>query len=109
MHDRLGPHLLTRTLAPNFRSTVLDEGPHVVSSVLARAYASRIIERPPTDATLRLFVGSLLSYVLSHGLLTPPDAVREPATEELSKFVDLFLAAVTQVRSPDEESLQLEQ
>lgn len=92
-------------LAPIFRSTVLEEGPHLVSSVLARAYAAGIIARPPTEAALRLFVGPLLSYVLSNGLLTPRDAAKEPATEELTAHVDLFLTAMTQPGSSDDGSL----
>ena len=93
------------TLAPLFRSTVLEEGPHLVSSVLARAYATGIIARPPTEAALRLFVGPLLSYVLSHGLLTPQDAATEPALDDLVVHVDLFLTAMTNAEPADDGSV----
>lgn len=47
-----------------------------------------------TDAAARLFVGGVLTYVLSDGLFGPAGVLQPPAPERLAALVQLFVRAV---------------
>ena len=81
-------------LAQLFRAAVLEEGPRVVTPLLERARAANLVRLPHPEVASRLFVGPLLSYVLSDGLLAGPESSRQPTSEELAKLVDLFVTAI---------------
>ncbi len=82
-------------LAQLFRASVLDEGPRVVTPLLERARGAGLVRLAHPEVAARLFVGPLLSYVLSDGLLAVPENSRQPTSEELAKLVDLFITAIT--------------
>jgi TetR/AcrR family transcriptional regulator, mexJK operon transcriptional repressor len=82
-------------LADVFRASVLEEGPRVLLAVLDRARAAGVVRLRHPEVASRLFVGPLLSYMLSNGLLNSPVNARPPATEEVATLVDLFITAIT--------------
>ena len=67
----------------------------MVTPLLERARAAGLVRLPHPEVAVRLFVGPLLSYVLSDGLLAAPETSRQPTSEELGKLVDLFISAIT--------------
>ncbi len=82
-------------LAELFRDSVLQEGPRVLSTVLERARVAGVVRLSHPVVAVRLFVGPLLSYVLGEGLLAASEGAHQPAPEELSALVELFIRGVT--------------
>jgi AcrR family transcriptional regulator len=82
-------------LAGLFRVAVLEEGARVLVTVLDRARVAGVVRVPHPEVAARLFVGPLLSYALSEGLLNTSASARPPTTEELATLVDLFIRAIT--------------
>ncbi len=80
-------------LADLFRAAVLGEGPHVLSSVLQRACAAGVVTLPHPEVAARLFIGPLLMYLLTDGLLSA-GVPRQPPPEQIAALAELFVKAI---------------
>lgn len=77
-----------------YRATVSGPGFEAVGGLLEQARAAGVVVVPETAAATRLFLGSLLTYLVVDGFFAtePP---RPPADEEIAAIVRLFVRAVT--------------
>lgn len=79
-----------------FRGAVPERILSVVRALLERAQAEGAVIEVDADAASRMFVGSLLTYVLIDGLFVGDAPPRVPAAERIEAMVDLFVEAVAQ-------------
>jgi AcrR family transcriptional regulator len=77
-----------------FRATVSGPGFAAISSLLEQARLAGIVVVPETEAAVRLFLGSILSYFMVDGFFAT-EAPQPPADDEIEAIVRLFVRAVT--------------
>ena len=81
-------------IASLFRTAVIDQGAAGVATILERAQKQGLVSVPDLQTATRLFVGPLLSYILSDGLFAPEGSSRPPSQEQLAALVRLFVRAI---------------
>ena len=74
-----------------FRETVPEQSLASISTLLRRMGEQGIVAQIDEEAAARLFLGSLLTYMLLDGLLSTESVPLLPAPERLASIVDLFL------------------
>lgn len=77
-----------------FRSTIPESGISMISEVLERTNAQGITNAPDTNVAARMLIGSVVTYALLDGLLSPKGPVKQPAQEKIDEIVTLFMKAV---------------
>lgn len=83
------------SLGALFFQAVPQQGGRFLMALLESAQASGIIACDDPEAAIRLFVGSLLTYVLGDGLLAADGVPRAPSPERVVALVHVFLRAIT--------------
>lgn len=81
-------------LAALVRTAIAERGGVTIRGLLERAREQELVVAPAGDTAARLFVGGLLTYVLSDGLFTAAGEACPPAPERLADLVQLFVRAV---------------
>lgn len=81
-------------LAGLVRTAIAERGGVTVRGLLERAQRQGLVVVPDADAAARLFVGGVLTYVMSDGLFAPVGVPQPPAPERLVALVQLFVRAV---------------
>lgn len=81
-------------LAALVRAAIAERGGVTVRGLLERAQRQGLVSVPDADATTRLFVGGVLTYVLSDGLFAPEGVPEPPPPARLAALVQLFVRAV---------------
>jgi AcrR family transcriptional regulator len=82
-------------LAALVRAAITERGGVTVRGLLERAQRQGLVAISDADAAARLFVGGVLTYVLSDGLFAPADVPQPPAPTRLAALVQLFMRAVS--------------
>ena len=77
-----------------FRSTVPEQGLREGRAMLERAQKRGVVREGDSEVMTRMFMGTLLTYVLLDGLFRPDGAARPPDTEKLEEMVDLYMKAI---------------
>lgn len=72
-----------------------NKGGSCLVTLLESAHTCGIITFADREAAMRLFVGSLLTYVIGDGLLTADSVPRVPTSEQVEALVRVFLRAIT--------------
>ena len=83
------------TLGALFFQAIPQQGGSFLMVLLESAQAHGIISCEHREAAIRLFVGSLLTYVLGDGLLTADGTAHLPSPEQVEALVHVFLQAIT--------------
>jgi hypothetical protein len=83
------------TLGALFFQAVPQQGGGFLMALLKSAQAHGIITCDDREAAIRLFVGSLLTYVLGDGLLATAGIPPVPSPERVDALVRVFLRAIT--------------
>lgn len=78
-----------------FRSAIPERLLESVSGILKNARANGVIGAVDEDAASRMFMGSLLTYVILDGLLVGDGPPRPPAPERISEMIDLFMKTIS--------------
>src|SRR5262245_16020663 len=86
-------------LAAHFRAAVPDRGFAAVDELLERARGRGLVAAVDREAAGRLFLGTLVTYLLYDGLLGG-GAAGPPPRDRLEAAVDLFVRAVSVGPSP---------
>jgi len=82
------------SLSTLFSSAIPQEGRAILIAILENAVANDVVAKTLNlDVAVRLFVGGLLTYVLS-GLFRPVDKIPAPSTREVTALVQLFLKSI---------------
>jgi TetR/AcrR family transcriptional repressor of mexJK operon len=81
-------------LAALVRTAIAERGGVTVRGLLERAHQQGAVVVPDADVAARLFVGSVLTYVLSEGLFAPEGVPHPPAPARLATLVQLFVHAI---------------
>lgn len=81
-------------LAALVRAAIAERGGVTVRGLLERAQRQGLVIVPDTDAATRLFVGGVLTYVLSDGLFAPAGVPEPPSPTHLAALVRLFVRAI---------------
>jgi len=81
-------------LAALVRAAVAERGGVTVRGLLERAQQEGLVTVPDGEVAARLFVGGVLTYIMSDGLFAPVGEPRPPAPERIAAMVQLFLRAV---------------
>ena len=82
-------------LAALVRTAIAERGGVTVRGLLERAQRQGLVAVPDADAATRLFVGGVLTYVLSDGLFAPAGVPQPPVPARLAALVQLFVRAVS--------------
>src|SRR5262249_1996565 len=83
------------TLSALFFQAVPQQGGSFLMALLESAQAHGIVRCDHREAAIRLFVGSLLTYVLGDGLLAADGIAHIPSPEQVEALVRVFLQAIT--------------
>jgi AcrR family transcriptional regulator len=86
------PHI--PQIAPLFRSTVPQRGIADLLTLFQRAHEAGLIALPDPELAVRLFVGPLLTYVITDGLFASDGVPHSPTPERIAEIVQLFLQAM---------------
>ena len=78
-----------------FRSAVPETADRRIINILNRTQESGLIHIIDKEATTRMFVGPLLTYVVVDGLLSGEGPILHPSTDRIEAIVDLYLQAIT--------------
>ncbi len=81
------------SLGPLFFSVLPQEGSSVLRALLESAAAHGVIKARDLDATIQLFVGPLLMYIIG-ALMRPNSSLQPLPSERLATLVQLFLHGV---------------
>ncbi len=81
------------SLGPLFFSVLPQEGSSVLRALLESAAAHGVIEARDLDATIQLFVGPLLMYIIG-ALMRPNSSLQPLPSERVATLVQLFLHGV---------------
>lgn len=77
-----------------FRSTVPENAFASLGGLLRRAREEGLIRYADAEASARLFVGPLLTYVLLDGLLEGESSPTKPSPDRIEAVVDLYMEAI---------------
>ncbi|MDQ2717910.1 MAG: TetR/AcrR family transcriptional regulator [Chloroflexota bacterium] len=83
------------TLGTLFFQAVPQQGGSFLMVLLESAQVHGIITCDDREAAIRLFVGSLLTYVLGNGLLAADGIPHVPSPEQVAALARVFLQAIT--------------
>jgi TetR/AcrR family transcriptional regulator, mexJK operon transcriptional repressor len=83
------------TLGALFFQAVPQQGGRSLMALLERAQAHGIVVCEDSEAAIRLFVGSLLTYVLGDGLLAADGVPHTPTPERVVALAHVFMQAIT--------------
>ena len=78
-----------------FRSAVPETANRRVLDLLMKAQDGGLVRIADSEAATRMFLGPLLTYVMTDGLLSGESPARQPATDRIEAIVDLYLQAIT--------------
>lgn len=78
-----------------YRSAVPETAIRSFIRILRRAEEGGVARVSDPDAAARMFIGPLLSYVLSSGLIVGDGPILRPTTDRIEAIVDLYLRAIT--------------
>lgn len=78
-----------------YRSAVPETAIRSFIRILRRAEEGGVARVSDHDAAARMFIGPLLSYVLSDGLIVGDGPIHRPTTDRIEAIVDLYLRAIT--------------
>ena len=78
-----------------FRSTVPEIGIREGSAMLRRAQENGVVVEGDPEVMMRMFMGPLLSYVMTGGLFRPEGPPQMPGPEKIEALVDLYMKAVS--------------
>jgi TetR/AcrR family transcriptional regulator, mexJK operon transcriptional repressor len=83
------------TLGGLFFRAIPQQGGHFLTVLLESAQAHGVIVCDDREAAIRLFVGSLLTYVMGQGLLAADGIPQIPSSEQVHALVRAFLKVIT--------------
>jgi len=87
------PHI--PQIAPLFRSTVAQQGMADLLTLFQGAHEAGLITLSHPELAVRLFVGPLLTYVLTDGLFASEEEPRLPTPERITEIVQLFFQVIS--------------
>jgi TetR/AcrR family transcriptional repressor of mexJK operon len=89
-----------------FRQTVTERGMRDILALLLQAQVHGLIAGDiDLDFAVRLFIGPLLTYVISDGLFAPIGEPHLPQTERIVALVHLYIQAISTLSDHKEEQL----
>lgn len=77
-----------------FRSTLPDKIVKSIFGILEQSKNSGLVNIDDIDAAVRMFVGSLLTYILLGGLIVTERPIQQPEPEEIEAIVSLYMKAI---------------
>lgn len=78
-----------------YRSAVPETASRRFIKILERAEEGKAASVADADAAARMFIGPLLTYVISNGLLVGEGPIRHPSVDRIEAIVDLYMRAIT--------------
>ena len=84
-----------------FCSTVPERGISEGSCMLRRAQENGVVVEGDPEVMMRMFIGPLLSYVLTGGLFKPEGPPQIPEPEKIKEIVDLYMRAISNEGEPE--------
>jgi len=81
-------------LGTMFRSSIPMRGLAYLSGLLEHARDRKLVEFEDVEVAARMFIGSLLTYILLDGLMRADEAPRQPALAQITMVVNLFCKAL---------------
>ena len=84
------PHLGTL-----FRTTVPEQSMMSIAAFLKRAQDQGLASNFDPDKAALMFIGTLLTYALLHGLLVADETPYSPTSAQIVPIIDLFMRAIT--------------
>ncbi|HLI51496.1 MAG TPA: TetR/AcrR family transcriptional regulator [Thermomicrobiaceae bacterium] len=81
-------------LTQRFSDIIIEPGYRFLTAIFERARTSGVISTSNTDAVVRLFMGSLLFYTYTYGLMAVGEP-RKPSRQQIAEQVRLLVAAIT--------------
>jgi AcrR family transcriptional regulator len=83
-----------------FRSTVPEVGIRAGGDMIRRSQENGVAVQGDPEVMMRMFIGPLLTYALTGGLLNPGDP-EPPAPEKIEEIVGLYMKAISYEREPE--------
>jgi AcrR family transcriptional regulator len=77
-----------------FRSSIPMRGLAYLSGLLEHARERKLVEFEGVEVTARMFIGSLLTYIILEGLMLAGEAPRQPDLTQITMVVNLFCKAL---------------
>jgi TetR/AcrR family transcriptional repressor of mexJK operon len=77
-----------------FRATVPMQGQAYVSHLLKHAQQQKLIQVEDVEIAARMFIGSLLTYILIDGLILVDEHPHQPDQSQITAIVNLFFKAL---------------
>lgn len=84
-----------------FRSTVPQVGIKAGSDMIRRAQENGVAVQGDPEVMMRMFIGPLITYALTDGLLRPEGEPEPPATEKIEEIVGLYMKAISNGEEPE--------
>jgi TetR/AcrR family transcriptional repressor of mexJK operon len=78
-----------------FRKTVPEQSMASVAALLERAHEQGLTVAIDRDAAVLMFIGTLLTYALLHGLLIADETPHPPTSAQLAAIIDMFMRAIS--------------
>jgi len=77
-----------------FRSTVPEQAMQLLTTMLEQARQRGLVHAVDADAVIRMFIGSLLTYVLLDGLFQPEKTFSPPPSARIEAIIDALMKAI---------------